>query len=454
MPSSRSAMAESVGKPARMSRGIRTNPGATGEGLQAAQHIGAGTCLMDWIQLGPWTSPDEKGFGVCPKFVEVSVGFGLMVDPKTAKRFINETGNRKVRADAILKIGHPAVVLVSEKNMKKHVPQSTVDAGLANGSIKRFETLDALATGYRMDAAELGRTVARRNEAIEKKTDPDFGAKIFKDTEPNTGVFYACRLWPRVHYCMGGLTINEKAEMFDTAFNVISGLFAAGEVCGGVHGMVRLGIVSIADCVGVRPCCGQERCGAPGLIQSAGRSSRPVTSAAFDSGEEDGGAHKRSSKLPGPRERTGKLFHKDRQGDAASEDDDRSPPGRPERTGKKRRRGSSRRAPHYFARSGNLFMMNFTRTPTNTAEMSVPSRSPTTCPRTAQPRSAAASESTTSLVTLTDPKGRRSVRESAITMPSPGCTIVLERICSTMPTARTTLPARLIASPGSQDAAE
>ncbi len=100
-----------------------------------------------------------------------------------------------------------------------------------------------------MDAAELGRTVARWNEAIEKKTDPDFGAKIFKDTEPNTDVFYVCRLWPRVHYCMGGLTINEKAEVFDTDFNVISGLFAAGEVCGGVHGMVRLGTVSIADCV-------------------------------------------------------------------------------------------------------------------------------------------------------------------------------------------------------------
>ena len=85
---------------------------------------------MDWIQLGPWTSPDEKGFGVCPKFVEASVGYGLMIDPKTGKRFINETGNRKVRADAILAIGHPAIILISETNMKKHVPCRQSKPGL------------------------------------------------------------------------------------------------------------------------------------------------------------------------------------------------------------------------------------------------------------------------------------------------------------------------------------
>ena len=74
-------------------------------------------------------------------------------------------------------------------------------------------------------------------------------AKIFKDTKENKGVFYACRLWPRVHYCMGGLAINPKAEVINTDLNVIPGLYAAGEVAGGVHGMVRLGTVSIADCV-------------------------------------------------------------------------------------------------------------------------------------------------------------------------------------------------------------
>ncbi|MDO4936953.1 MAG: flavocytochrome c [Sutterellaceae bacterium] len=229
--------------------GSTNHPGATGDGLLAAQRIGAGTTLMDWIQLGPWTSPDEKGFGFCPKFVESAVGYGLMVDPKTGKRFINETGNRKVRSDAIIATGHPAVLFVSEKNAAKHVPPAALKGGLENGSIKKFENLDALAAGYGIDAKTLKESVARWNEAIKAGKDKDFNAKIFKDTEVNEGVFYACRLWPRVHYCMGGMMINEKAEAISIEFKVIPGLFAAGEVCGGVHGMVRLGTVSIADCV-------------------------------------------------------------------------------------------------------------------------------------------------------------------------------------------------------------
>lgn len=71
------------------------HPGATGEVIQSAQMIGANTIQMDWIQLGPWTSPDEKGFGLAPLFVESTVGYGPMVDPATGKRFIKETGNRK-----------------------------------------------------------------------------------------------------------------------------------------------------------------------------------------------------------------------------------------------------------------------------------------------------------------------------------------------------------------------
>ena len=81
------------------------HPGATGEVIQSAQMIGANTIQMDWIQLGPWTSPDEKGFGLAPLFVESTVGYGPMVDPATGKRFIKETGNRKVRADAIVALG-------------------------------------------------------------------------------------------------------------------------------------------------------------------------------------------------------------------------------------------------------------------------------------------------------------------------------------------------------------
>ena len=223
-------------------------PGATGDAMVAAFRAGATSVHMDWIQLGPWTSPDEKGFGVCPKFVESSVGYGFMVDPKTGSRFVNETGNRKVRSDAIIATGHPAVLLVSEKNAK-HVPPSTIEAGLKNGAIRRFGSIDEAAGFYRIDPASLQKALARWNEAIEQKKDPDFGAKIFDDTERNEGVFYGCRLWPRVHYCQGGIAVNANAQALNDDLEVIPGLYAAGECTGGVHGMVRLGTVSIADCV-------------------------------------------------------------------------------------------------------------------------------------------------------------------------------------------------------------
>ena len=71
---------------------LTNHPGATGEALLAACQAGAMDVQMDWIQLGPWTSPDEKGFGFIPQFTERVVGYGLMVDPANGKRIFMETG--------------------------------------------------------------------------------------------------------------------------------------------------------------------------------------------------------------------------------------------------------------------------------------------------------------------------------------------------------------------------
>ena len=79
---------------------------------------------------------------------------------------------------------------------------------------------------------------------------PGIRLHVFKDAVLNTkGPFYAIRLWPRVHHTMGGLEINEKAQVLDVKGNPIAGLYAAGEATGGVHGMVRLGTVAVADCI-------------------------------------------------------------------------------------------------------------------------------------------------------------------------------------------------------------
>jgi succinate dehydrogenase/fumarate reductase flavoprotein subunit len=92
--------------------------------------------------------------------------------------------------------------------------------------------------------------VSRWNGFVEKKKDADFDCMIFPDSRPTVKApYYAMRLWPRVHHTMGGLVINTRAQVIGLDMNPIPGLYAAGEVTGGIHGAVRLGSVAMADCV-------------------------------------------------------------------------------------------------------------------------------------------------------------------------------------------------------------
>lgn len=231
------------------------HPGATGEMIQEAQMIGANTIQMDWIQMGPWTSPDEKGFGLAPLFVESALGYGPMIDPVTAKRFIQESGNRKVRADAIVAMGHPAVIYTTLKNAEtaiigKNMTKELYDRAVKNGVIKVYPDLKAMADDLKIPFDALKKTNDTFNGYIKDQKDPDFNCMMFKNAVPNVeGPFLAVRLWPRVHHTMGGLEINDQAQVLDVRGNPIQCLYAAGEVTGGVHGMVRLGTVAVADCM-------------------------------------------------------------------------------------------------------------------------------------------------------------------------------------------------------------
>lgn len=225
-------------------------PGATGEALLAAGQAGAMTVHLDWIQLGPWTSPDEKGFGYVPLFCERLVGYGPMIDPKTGKRFFKETGNRKERADAIILLGHPVIIMGDAYAVHKQVFPEALEKGLQVGAIKKFDTLQELAKFYNIPEVPFMAEIARWNGFVEKKQDDDLGCMIFPDAKPTaTPPFYAARLWPKVHYCMGGLYADPEARVIGFDFQPIRGLYAAGELMGAVHGAVRLGGVSMAGCV-------------------------------------------------------------------------------------------------------------------------------------------------------------------------------------------------------------
>lgn len=231
-------------------------PGATAEVLKEALKIGAMSVQLSRIQLGPWTSPDESGFGKAPFFC-LGAGFpyGIIVDPETSKRFVNELGNRYERSMAILKMGHP-VVCITDSDGAKHSLKDANDLGPA---VKSFSTVQDIANEYGMDAAALAQTIEEYNQSVLRGADTEFG-KPFRDdlTAIDTPPFYGVRLWPKVHHCMGGLHINKDAQVMHIDGYPIPRLFAAGEVAGGIHGGDRLGSCATLDCIAFGRIAGQS----------------------------------------------------------------------------------------------------------------------------------------------------------------------------------------------------
>lgn len=233
--------------------------GATGEALREALKHKAMDVHMDWIQLGPWTSPDEPGFGYTPQFCERLVGWGLMVDPETGKRFVKETGDRKERADKMIELGHVTLVIGDKPATDSQVAPRIMEGGLEKGVILEFQTLEELAAEFSIPEAEFLAEVERWNGFVAAGKDDDFGDLILKGATPiETPPFYAAKLWPKVHHTMGGLVTNLQAQVIDQDYNPIPGLYAAGEIAGGTHGAVRLGSCAITDCVVFGRIAGQE----------------------------------------------------------------------------------------------------------------------------------------------------------------------------------------------------
>ncbi len=105
----------------RLTREIgSTNKYSTmGEALREAMRIGAMPVQLSWIQLGPWASPDEKGYGIGPDFASyIAFPYGIIINPKTGNRFVNELANRKIRADAILQVGQPCIGIADQKSVE------------------------------------------------------------------------------------------------------------------------------------------------------------------------------------------------------------------------------------------------------------------------------------------------------------------------------------------------
>ncbi|MBU3914917.1 FAD-binding protein, partial [bacterium] len=132
----------------------------------------------------------------------------------------------------------------------KQIFPDALEAGLKSGAVKKFNTLEELAQQYQIPLSVFKEELDRWNGFVEKKKDDDFSCMIFPDSKPTvTPPFYAARLWPKVHHTMGGVVTDVENRVIGFSFNPIKGLYAAGEVTGGIHGAVRLGGCAMVDCI-------------------------------------------------------------------------------------------------------------------------------------------------------------------------------------------------------------
>lgn len=242
-------------------------PGATSELWRESSRIGCNLIQSDWIQCGPWTSPEEKGMGIALFFAQATAAcLGVWVNCTTGKRFINELANRKVRADAIIDAGN------KDQRCIALAPQWAVDMtikvtrpGLLEKMLERnvvhkFDTLEAVAQTYHIPLATLRQTLKDYNEDL-ANAKPDatgkaldrVGRYFYPKARPLNeaeGPWYVSIMSPKVHHTMGGIETGLDGHAIDVKTDKpIPGLFAAGESTGGVHGAVRLGSCATLDCL-------------------------------------------------------------------------------------------------------------------------------------------------------------------------------------------------------------
>jgi len=236
---------------------------STGEGIYLAQAVGANTTQMSNIQRYPFADANN---GVLDKYAVwpfTGPSFGIVYVDYQGNRYVNEGERRDVCANAAANSGFVSTYSVFTWDVVKGFAKpEELEAGLKTGRILKGETFEELAGAInayaikgefpQVTAENLKATIEKHNGFIDAGKDDDYG-KVMTGTmvKIEDGPYYALSQFPSVHHTMGGLVIDEYTNVRDIYGNPIPGLYAAGEVTGGVHGTNRLGSNADADACGM-----------------------------------------------------------------------------------------------------------------------------------------------------------------------------------------------------------
>lgn len=222
---------------------VTTNQeGSTGDGISMIEKLGGVTVDMDQIQVHP-TVQQEKSYLIG----EAVRGEGAILVNNEGTRFVNELDTRDNVTAAINKLPEKAAYLVFDSGVKSRA--KAIQKYEEMGFVVQGDSIEALAKEINVPADQLQATLDTYNKAVADKKDAEFGRTTGMEHDLSAGPFYAIKIAPGIHYTMGGVKINTNTEVLNKDGQAIPGLFAAGEVTGGLHGQNRIGGNSVADII-------------------------------------------------------------------------------------------------------------------------------------------------------------------------------------------------------------
>lgn len=222
---------------------VTTNQeGSTGDGIKMIQELGGQTVDLDQIQIHP-TVDQTKSLLI----TEAVRGEGAILVNQNGERFFNEMETRDKVSEAIIAQPEQSAYLIFDTGVKERV--KAIDFYEKQGLTISEDSPETLAKALNTPDKNLTETLESWNQAVADKKDSAFRRETAMENDLSTGPFYAIKIAPGIHHTMGGIKINTNAQVINTENKEIPGLYAAGELTGGLHGNNRIGGNAVADII-------------------------------------------------------------------------------------------------------------------------------------------------------------------------------------------------------------
>ncbi|CQR45972.1 Fumarate reductase flavoprotein subunit precursor [Paraliobacillus sp. PM-2] len=222
---------------------VSTNQeGTTGDGIKMIQKIGGATVDLEHIQIHP-TVQQENSYLI----TEAVRGEGAILVTQDGQRFFNELETRDKVSNAIIDLPEQYAYLIFDAGVKERV--KAINFYEEKGFVESGETIETLAEKTDLPMDTLEKTINSWNESVKNSEDTAFNRTTGMDHDLSSAPYYAIKIAPGVHHTMGGVKVNTNTQVLNKEDHAIPGLYAAGELTGGLHGENRIGGNAVADII-------------------------------------------------------------------------------------------------------------------------------------------------------------------------------------------------------------